>query len=50
MKTKMYKLRNMPPNIHRILKEKQAELKRQTGRHHSLELIIYRIIRENCTI
>lgn len=37
----------MPPNIHRVLKEKQAELKEQTGRYYSLEFVIYRIIREH---
>lgn len=46
-KFRMYKLRNMPPCIHKVLKEKQAEIKAKTGRYHSLEYVIYRIIREH---
>lgn len=47
LETKMYKLRNMPENIHKVLKEKQAEIRAKTGRYHSLEYVIYRIIREH---
>ena len=42
---KQYKLRHMPDCIHSILKEKQKQLNESTGRFHSIEQVIYILIR-----
>lgn len=43
-----YKLRNMPESIHKLLKKKQKQLNEETGRFHSLEQVIYIILKQNC--
>jgi len=42
---KQYRLRHMPESIHSFLKEKQKELNESTGRFHSIEQVIYILIK-----
>jgi len=43
---KTYKLRNMPDDIHELLKKKQKELNERTSRFHSLERVVYMLLKE----
>lgn len=45
-KRRQYRLRYMPADLYEKLKEIQGNLSEQSGYYHSMEKVIYRLIRK----